>query len=432
MKLNKAAFLLVLFPILLNLGLSADAPRVNLYLIKFDNIKHEESLEWMRGAFPDMLTEYFKSEESVQVQTQDDLEEVMNNRNLLLHQPRGMKNFLVLGKFDRNLDDIKLNIQIINIANWEEIDSRQLSGKYSEIPELNKHLTDALGLMIQPYLPKKQKKAYPDFVDPKPYEPKRDFSDQSHALTSSIDIAVDLLEESMDLASGRRGTPPEKYEDAEGEWSLDLNVDNEAKDNPENDDNTQLLRNVVDNLTNHPYHISLSKPSFEFDKEDESKMDVVFPVSYALKENIIKDMLVSLPYSGLKQDGTLTIFYFNKEKFNFPQDFIEKIQAGKYRAVPVIQFTDAKGNPKVVIVDSPDGYWNKQQSDEVLFVPSHHFSPLIDFTLGGWSLQVAMETVEIHVDYSFSIDIENIQALEKVRLKFIPEDELEAYLKQIL
>lgn len=433
MKPRKAAFLLISFLLfILNSGWAAAQPRVNLYLIKFDNIRHEESLEWLRSAFPDMLRDYFKSEEGVQVKDQDDLEEIMNNRNLLLHQPRGMKNFLVLGKFERNLDDIKLNIQVINIANWEEVDSRKLSGKYSGIPDLNKQLTDALGSMVQPYIPQKRKKAYPDFSDPKPYKPKREFSDQSKAMTSSIDIAIDLLEESMDLVSGKRGAPPEKFEDAEGEWTLDLNVDNEARDNPENDDNTQLLHDVIDNLTNRPYHVSLSKPTFEYDKNDKSKMDVTFPVTYSLKENIIKDMLVSLPYSGLKQDGSLTIFYFNKDKFNFPSDFIEKIQGGEYRAVPVIQFTDANGIPQVVIVDSPDGYWTKQQSSSVLFIPVHRFSPLIDFTLGGWSLQVAMETVDIHVDYTFSMDINSIQSLEKVRLKFIPEDELESYLKQIL
>ena len=31
-------------------------------------------------------------------------------------------------------------------------------------------------------------------------------------------------------------------------------------------------------------------------------------------------MLTSLPYSGLKQDGTLTIVHFDRENFNFDSD----------------------------------------------------------------------------------------------------------------
>ncbi len=433
MMLRKALFQLIfLLTFASALIYSAENPRVNLYLIKFDNIGNEEDLDWLRSAFTDMLSEYFSGVDGIEVKTQADLEEVMNNRNLLLHQPRGTKNFLVLGKYDRKLDGLNLTLQVINIANWEEVDVRQLTGKYTAIPEVNKQISEALNTMVQPYLPKIEKKPYPEFTKPEPYQPKKEFSKQSKALTSSIDVAIDLLEESMDLTSGKRGVPPDKEESVEGEWTLDLNVDNEAVDNPENDANTELLRRVVDNLTNHPYHVSLKKPSFEYDKDDDTKMDVVFPVTYSLKESIIKDMLVSLPYSGLKQDGSLTIFYFNKETYNFPPDFIEKIQEGKYRAVPVIQFTNNGGEPQVVILDSPEHFWAKQESENVLFVPTHQFAPLIDFTLGGWSLQVALETVDIHVDYTFSMDIDAIQSLEKVRLKFIAEDELESYLKNIL
>jgi hypothetical protein len=64
-----------------------------------------------------------------------------------------------------------------------------------------------------------------------------------------------------------------------------------------------------------------------------------------------------------------------------------------------------------------------------LFVPTHHFSPLIDFTAGGWSLQIAMETVNITADYTFTMNVNKIHQLGKVSLKFIPENELGNYLK---
>jgi len=64
-----------------------------------------------------------------------------------------------------------------------------------------------------------------------------------------------------------------------------------------------------------------------------------------------------------------------------------------------------------------------------MFIPTHHFSPLIDFTVGGWSLQIAMETVNISVDYTFTMNLDKIHQLGKVSLKFIPETELGNYLK---
>ena len=84
----------------------------------------------------------------------------------------------------------------------------------------------------------------------------------------------------------------------------------------------------------------------------------------------------------------------------------------------------------MVIVDTPEAYWHSKTSDEILFVPTHHFSPLIDFTIGGWSLQIAMETVKIHVEYTFTMKVNEIQQLGKVSLKFVPENELESFLRQ--
>ena len=52
-------------------------------------------------------------------------------------------------------------------------------------------------------------------------------------------------------------------------------------------------------------------------------MTVRFPVSYKLKEEIIKDMLTNLPYTGLEQNGSLTIFYFNRESFNFTEKVLD-------------------------------------------------------------------------------------------------------------
>ena len=44
----------------------------------------------------------------------------MNNRSLLLKQPRDSRNILALGKFSRKMDEITVDMQFIDIANWDE------------------------------------------------------------------------------------------------------------------------------------------------------------------------------------------------------------------------------------------------------------------------------------------------------------------------
>ena len=46
--------------------------------------------------------------------------------------------------------------------------------------------------------------------------------------------------------------------------------------------------------------------------------------------------------------------------------------------------------------------------------------------MGGWSLQVAMEDVDIKAHYSLQMSIEEVDRISRVSLKFVPEAELGA------
>ncbi|NQT96900.1 MAG: hypothetical protein HQ562_04080 [Candidatus Marinimicrobia bacterium] len=423
----------LLITLLLSCTWGLPAPKIILYILPFENIENDPSVDWLRAGMTDMLNLRFADVKEIGLRDKDDLEELMSNRNRLLHQPRGTKNFLLLGKFERKLDEVRIGVQLIDIATWEEVDRRSAAGYYSKIPELNDLVVDALRTMLVPYLPAEAQKPVAAQFVPETILPEQQLPAQVREMGSSIDLALDDLEESMDLVIGARGKPSADDPIVEdGEWVLDISGEDFTRENPELTGNTQLLMKVLDDLTNSPYNITLSKPRFEYNQDQRDRMNVVLPVKYALKEHLIRDMLSSLPYSGLKQDGSLTIFYFNRDKFNFPPDAMDNIKYGDYRAIPVIRFFDNAGKVVVLIADSPEGDWGQFSSDKVVFIPTHHFSPLIIFTVGGWSIQVAMETVDIPVEYQFALDVDDVSRLSRVSLKFVPENELKNFLLQNL
>ena len=57
---------------------------------------------------------------------------------------------------------------------------------------------------------------------------------------------------------------------------------------------------------------------------------------------------------------------------------------------------------------------------------------MIEFTVGGWSMQVAMETVNIHAKYEFILPMTDVENLSNVSLKFINETDLKKFLDPIL
>ena len=410
----------------------AAAPKLYLYLLPFDNINNEQAIAWLGGGFADMLTKEMTTIEGLFLRNQDDLENIMNNRALLLKQPRDSRNILALGKYSRKMDQIAVDMQFIDIANWEELDRRQVIGSYNNVPQLNNELAEVVKTVCTPYLPQKKttKKIYPDFTTPQATAIPKTFGDRGAVITSSIDDALIELERSMDFVIGARGKPkeaPAKVPVAEDEWVVDINNRPFNEPSPENVNNTALLEQVLANLMDKPYDVFLYKPTYVYDEDEDDKMITVnMRVDYGIKGDIINDMLTSLPYTGLKQDGSLMIVHFDRENFNFSPELTKNISLGNYRAVPVIRFLDKDGIVMAIILDTPESRWYNVSSNKIYFIPLHQFSPLVDFTMGGWSLQVALEDVEIKAHYSLQMSIKEVDRISRVSLKFVPEAELGA------
>ena len=408
-------------------------PALNVYVIPFDNSKSEPALSWLSDAFSSMISANLSDQDRVYVKNQFNLEEVMSNRSLLTQQKPGTKNFLVLGKYERSLDKLIISIQLIDIATWDEVDSRRITGYYNKIDDVNSSIVEMVKTMLSPYLPKPSKSKYPTLTEGKGMQEPPSYAQSAIDASTAIDKAIIDLEKKLDVSIGAQGQiNPDESIEIEGEWILDFSKEDYENAKPENEMNTVMMVEVLENLMNNPYAVSLDKPKFNYDPQNKKEFLVQLPVNYKLKSSIIKDMLKSLPYSGLKQDGNLTIFYFNRDKYNFPPDISEKIKLGKYRSIPVIQLQNTNGVPLAVLVDSHDKIIQNLNSDRVVFKSFRSFSPLIDFTVGGWSMQVSLETVDIPANYEFKIDVNTANSISRVKLKFVPENELHAYLSTLL
>ena len=380
-----------------------------------------------------MVNKELSQHDRIYLKDKAGLEEVMTNRSLLLQQRPGSKNLLMLGKFERSLAKISISLQLIDIASWDELDRRKMRGDYNDVTGMNRLLTESVNMMLTPYLPKPIKSPYPTLTEGKRMRTPPTYAEKAIDVSSSIDDAILELEKKLDLNIGARGEEdPKALREENGEWVLDISPKSYEDSRPENQFNTTMMVDVLGNLMSNPYEVKLERPKFNYDPDNRKEFQISLPVQYQLKGSIIKDMLKSLPYSGLKQDGNLTVFYFNRDKYNFPKDISEKIQLGTYRSIPVVQLLDQTGKPLAVLVDSPDQGIHELQSKRVLFKPFRFFSQLIDFAVGGWSMQVSLETVDIPVEYMFKMDVKSANKISRVSLKFIPENELHTFLNKIL
>ena len=87
-------------------------PYAYVYLLPFDNIQNDPAVEWIAAGLSDMAREEIKNVYGVRIKDKEDLETIMNDRSLMLKQPRGSRNLLVLGKYNRQLDKVHVTIQL--------------------------------------------------------------------------------------------------------------------------------------------------------------------------------------------------------------------------------------------------------------------------------------------------------------------------------
>ena len=70
--------------------------QLNLYIPEFDNLKNEESLEWLSSGFVDILSKKFNEVDGVRVYGRSALEKILQDKSILLTQRVGTKNILLM------------------------------------------------------------------------------------------------------------------------------------------------------------------------------------------------------------------------------------------------------------------------------------------------------------------------------------------------
>lgn len=243
--LNKIQKLFFLF--ITTVSLNGSDAFTYVYLLPYDNIQNDSSLDWISVGLVDMVQQELKNKYGVRLKDKDDLEIIMNDRSLMLKQPMGSRNILVLGKFSRQLDRVNVTMQAVDVATWEELGKSQISEAYTQIPALNKAVGNAVAEMLRPFLPvqvESKTSPYTAFSVPKKTISRDPVSVQSKNVASALDQQIAELESSMDILLGAKKREKKEIKQkaqrdaprfSAGEWTMDFDVNRKVEDKPEND-----------------------------------------------------------------------------------------------------------------------------------------------------------------------------------------------------
>ena len=130
--MKRSTILILSFLVITNSVWSA--PRwLNLYIPEFDNIRNDPSVAWLSSGFVDILSKKFTEIDGVRVYGRSSLEKILQDKSSFLTQRPGTENILIMATFSRQLDQVNVNAQLIDVANWDELASVRLIGSMNNI-----------------------------------------------------------------------------------------------------------------------------------------------------------------------------------------------------------------------------------------------------------------------------------------------------------
>ena len=188
----------------LTVSLQANSRWLNLYIPEFDNLRNDPSVAWLSSGFVDILSKKFTELDGVRVFGRPALEKILQDKTVLLTQRAGTDNILVMGTYSRDLDQVTVNAQIINVSNWAELGMVRTVGSMTNVTIMGNDLFAKLSDGLKERLPLSPKadELYPLGGG---YSDAPEMNRQTKEVGESIDQALEGLEKAMDVFIGAEG-----------------------------------------------------------------------------------------------------------------------------------------------------------------------------------------------------------------------------------
>lgn len=419
-----------------------DRDAITLFVLDFDNLQGEPRLDWLSKALKDMVLLRMEEEPRIIGRDAGDIAPFLEARVAeRAGEARHLASntLLLMGAYRREDARLVVDLQLLDMKDWSSLRMESLEALYSDIPQLNELLVEKVLSMVKSLEffsgidleapPEAAVRPFPPLEAVRPgLAPTEKYRRQLPQVQEDLARALEDLEETMDVYSGYRQESTGTLQSEES-YYRDFQLEGFGTLPEEKARHTELFEDVLRRVAENPYSADIGDLSLEVDPYNDNRVYISIPVSYRVKQTLVEDMLYSLPYVSTREERRLRTIRYDKSKFNFTSNLIDRIARGDYRVVPMVQLLDPQGVVRAVLVDSPDMSWERYfPGDGVRVVRQKRFVPLLAITTSGFSVDVRLETSDVDVFYEFDIDVNQLSSYARVVVRFMKEDELLRFL----
>jgi len=418
--------------ILLSTILGAGTQYSSLYLMEFENINKDFTINHLQKAFPDLIKENYAFRTDIHVEYAGDIEPYLSKGTFVGESPA----LIVNGRYFSTGKRVDVELEAYDIHTWELLEKKNFFCNSDDVVCLHDAFLIAIEEMLSPH-----------FVDDGIIYPNEDVKLSNR--TADLTRSSTAIKESKSIYQGVQDNIFDELDEMAtyAEFNFDINQSSSEHGQYGDryfrefdfssgdvgkissvDENTSNLINIIDQFLRNPYNVIIGEMKIEFNKYDRELVDVVVPVEYTVKNSLIQDLLLSIPHEKLVNSSGYVQLKFSNSDFKFDRELIEKLAYMKYQVFPVLYFTGEKGDLQQVVIDTWKKKYSGIQINDIPLVRVDNFSPLFSIKPSTNSIQMNIDVSSLVTTYKFSVPYNTFGKYTKLSIKFLLESQLDRYL----
>tara|TARA_B100000029_G_scaffold100483_1_gene90679 strand:- start:1531 stop:3282 length:1752 start_codon:yes stop_codon:yes gene_type:complete len=394
-----------------------------ILVMSFTNISNIEKYDVLSMDLPDIIVNRYKDREDISVVYSGSIDPDLNKKKPLSENDQ----LLVDGSFLVNGYTIDINYKIYNIDNWTLYANESISCDIRDTECIYDGFLWSFENAIDPLI-----KGYP-------YD---DFSnnDQKKILKESLDslsktkknddlfkvVLNDfVVQKDYSINLGYKNT---NIDNSENRVSQEFNFENHPNSlNNVTALSDSLIRIISDHLKN-PYDIKIGEIDMDFNKNDNSYVDLWVPVTFDVNEYNFEKKIKNFPYNSLNSRQDFNVYEFLYEDYIFQDNQIQSFNSYENEIFPVLFFADKDNNIQKILIDSWDSKYDHLLFGDYDVSRVEIFNQLFSVMESDNSLQLNMRKGSQMVNYKVIMPVTLLDNYTRLTIKVFTRFELDQYL----
>ena len=384
-----------------------------IFLMEFENVNADFTLNNLRGAFPDLIKANYAFREDIRVEYVSDIEPYQ--KDILSHQQSDA--LIINGRFFSDGYRLDVEYELYDIKSWDLLDKKSFYCTINDMICLHDAFLISIEEVVTPYLLDNSL----SIID-----------DQLMALDNAVknEINSKIIVDNNDVVAQEEFeiNLPDLNENISLEYQtytreFDLSGQPQPVIDPV-DQNTEELNQLLSNFLSNPYEVNIGEMEIDFNAFDRDLIDVLIPIEYSVNASLVRELLIDIPHEKVSNENHSINITFSNQNFRFEHELLEKLAYMKYQVSPIIQFTNRTAELQLLIVDS----WKGKISDnyDILFLDE--FIPMFAIKSGFSNILINIEPSSQVINYKFSVPYNTFGKYTRLSIKFMTEHELTDFL----